>query len=498
MTKIIIKFDLGHLQYYSYLRTMILNLEDTIAAPATIPGTGAITIIRISGPDTFKAVDRIVEFTSGDASSAKGYTIKYGTIKDKDGSPLDDVLVSIFRSPHSYTGEDSAEISCHASPYIASRIMEILLDNGVRAAAPGEFTRRAFVGGKMDLAQSESVADLIASQGEASHRIAMNQLRGGFSKELLQMRSELLDAASLMELELDFSEEDVEFANREKLLSLLGSIIAHLDRLISSFRKGNAIRNGIPVAIVGPANAGKSTLLNSLLGEERAIVSEIEGTTRDTIEETINFDGILLRFIDTAGIRSTDESIEKLGIERTFKKISEADMVICMLDSSLPYSSFIEVVDTIIDKTDYEYQKVIFLLNKIDKIANNKNVNEFNNFVSYIENHTRKYINKVDCLEISAKEGIGIKKLSSIISDYCKSIASESSGTLVTNLRHLQALTASKASLLTVREGIESDLSTELVAEDLRESIRHLSEITEPISDWELLGNIFSRFCVGK
>ena len=286
---------------------MILNLEDTIAAPATIPGTGAITIIRISGPETFSAVDRFVEFTSGDASTAKGYTIKYGSIKVKDGSPLDDVLVSIFRSPHSYTGEDSAEISCHASPYIASRIMEILLDNGVRAAAPGEFTRRAFVGGKMDLAQAESVADLIASQGEASHRIAMNQLRGGFSKELLQMRSELLDAASLMELELDFSEEDVEFANREKLLSLLGSIIAHLDRLISSFRKGNAIRNGIPVAIVGPANAGKSTLLNSLLGEERAIVSEVEGTTRDTIEETINFDGILLRFIDTAGIRSTDE-----------------------------------------------------------------------------------------------------------------------------------------------------------------------------------------------
>jgi len=478
---------------------MILNLEDTIAAPATIPGTGAITIIRISGPDTFKAVDSIVEFSSGNASTAKGYSIKYGTVKEKDGSPLDDVLVSIFRSPHSYTGEDSAEISCHASSYIASRIMELLGENGVRAAEPGEFTRRSFVGGKMDLAQAESVADLIASQSEASHRIAMNQLRGGFSKELLQMRGELLDVASLMELELDFSEEDVEFANREKFDNLLDSILAHLDKLISSFRKGNAIKNGIPVAIIGPANAGKSTLLNTLLGEERAIVSEIEGTTRDTIEETIVFDGIQLRFIDTAGIRSTDESIEKLGIERTYKKLQEADLVLCVFDASLPFSNDTEeTISTILSKADSQYQKVIFILNKIDKIDVNKNVNTFNTFVSFIDNHSSLFKNKVECLELSAKEGIGIKNLSSVISQYCKSLTSESSGTLVSNIRHLQALVAARESLMSVKKGMESDLSTELVAEDLREGIRHLSEITEPISDWELLGNIFSRFCIGK
>ena len=476
-----------------------MNLDDTIAAPATIPGTGAITVIRISGPDTFTAVDKVVEFTSGNASSAEGYTIKFGIFKDKDGSPLDEVLVSIFKAPHSYTGEDSAEISCHASPYIASRIMEILGENGVRAASPGEFTRRAFVSGKMDLAQAESVADLIASQGEASHRIAMNQLRGGFSKELREMRSELLDVASLMELELDFSEEDVEFANRDRFMKLLESILDHLEKLIQSFRKGNAIRNGIPVAIVGPANAGKSTLLNTILGEERAIVSEVEGTTRDTIEETITIDGILLRFIDTAGIRSTDESIEKKGIERTYKKIEEADLILCILDASLPYADPIpEAVQTVIERANPEYQKLIFILNKVDKLADNKNVSEFNKFVSYVESQTQYSKEKAECLQISAKEGFGIKNLSSVISDYCKSISSEDSGTLVTNLRHLQALTSARDSLLNVKGGINSDLSTELVAEDIRESIRHLSEITEPISDWELLGNIFSRFCIGK
>ena len=478
---------------------MIMNLDDTIAAPATIPGTGAITIIRISGPDTFKAVDNVVDFASGNSSTADGYTIKFGIFKDKDGSPLDEVLVSIFKAPHSYTGEDSAEISCHASPYIASRIMEILGENGVRAASPGEFTRRAFVSGKMDLAQAESVADLIASQGEASHRIAMNQLRGGFSKELQTMRSELLDVASLMELELDFSEEEVEFANRARFEELLDSILAHLEKLIQSFRKGNAIKNGIPVAIVGPANAGKSTLLNTILGEERAIVSEVEGTTRDTIEETITIDGILLRFIDTAGIRSTDESIEKKGIERTYKKIEEADLILCILDASLPYTDPIpEAVQTVISKANPEYQKLIFILNKIDKLDNNKNVNEFNKFVSFIDSHTAYFKEKAICLLISAKEGLGVKNLSSAISDYCKSISSEDSGTLVTNVRHLQALTSARDSLLHVKDGIKSDLSTELVAEDIREAIRYLSEITEPISDWELLGNIFSRFCIGK
>jgi len=305
-----------------YHGTMYIRNEDTIYAPATVPGTGAISVIRISGPEALAIADKVITCRKGSISGAKGYTIRFGTVSDSDGRLVDEILASIFRAPHSYTGEDSVEISCHASSYIVSEIMTMLHEAGARAAEPGEFTQRAYLNGKMDLAQAEAVADVIASQNAAAHRIAFNQMKGGFSSELRDMRSELLELVSLMELELDFSEEEVEFADRSRLDNLLDEIISHVSRLIESFRLGNAIKNGVPVAIAGATNTGKSTLLNALLGEERAIVSDVHGTTRDTIEETLNIDGILFRFIDTAGLRETSEVVEQIGIERTFKKIS--------------------------------------------------------------------------------------------------------------------------------------------------------------------------------
>ena len=311
---------------------MYIKNEDTICAPATVPGTGAISVIRVSGPDALTIADKVVSCRHGSISKAEGYTLRFGTILDADEVIIDEVLVSVFRAPHSYTGENSVEISCHASSYIVARIMDLLYAAGARAAEPGEFTQRAYLNGKMDLAQAEAVADVIASQNAAAHRIAFKQMKGGFSSELRDMRGELLELVSLMELELDFSEEEVEFADRSRLDALLDQIVGHVGRLIDSFRLGNAIKNGVPVAIAGATNTGKSTLLNALLGEDRAIVSDVHGTTRDTIEETLNIDGILFRFIDTAGLRETSEIVEKIGIERTFKKISEASIVHGMLD----------------------------------------------------------------------------------------------------------------------------------------------------------------------
>ena len=334
---------------------MYIRNEDTICAPATIPGTGAISVIRVSGPDALTIADKVVTCRKGSISEADGYTLKFGVIyniidncnsNDCDALSnksfkhiIDEVLVSVFRAPHSYTGENSVEISCHASSYIVSEIMSLLYAAGARAAEPGEFTQRAFLNGKMDLAQAEAVADVIASQNAAAHRIAFKQMKGGFSSELRGMRSELLELVSLMELELDFSEEAVEFADRSRLDSLLAQIIAHVSRLIDSFRLGNAIKNGVPVAIAGATNTGKSTLLNALLGEDRAIVSDVHGTTRDTVEETLNIDGILFRFIDTAGLRETTEVVEQIGIQRTFKKIGEASIVLGMIDLTRDFES---------------------------------------------------------------------------------------------------------------------------------------------------------------
>ena len=497
---------------------MYIRNEDTICAPATVPGTGAISVIRVSGPEALSIADKVIKCRKGNISEAEGYTIRFGTVYDESGTILDEVLVSIFRAPHSYTGENSVEISCHASSYITSRLMDILFAAGARAAEPGEFTQRAFLNGKMDLAQAEAVADVIASQNAAAHRIAFKQMKGGFSSELKSMRSELIELASLMELELDFSEEEVEFADRSRLDSLLGQIIDHVTRLIDSFRLGNAIKNGVPVAIAGATNTGKSTLLNALLGEDRAIVSDVHGTTRDTIEEVLNIDGILFRFIDTAGLRETDEIVEKIGIERTFKKISEASVVIGMIDLTRDFDSSCETVREIIEKVDFDNQKLIILLNKTDISEVNKNVQIFNYIVSLLNSKnisgslinsdsnsheigridTREADSDVRIIPISAKTGTGTATLRYVLAAGQRDLLADSDTTLVTNQRHAQALDEARTSLLRVREGLANGLPTDLAADDLRMAIYSLGSIIGEISSQDVLINIFSSFCIGK
>ena len=497
---------------------MFIRNEDTICAPATVPGTGAISVIRVSGPEALNVADKVVTCIKGSISEAPGYTMKFGTVRTASGEVLDEVLVSVFRAPHSYTGENSVEISCHASSYIVSSLMDLLYEAGARAAEPGEFTQRAFLNRKMDLAQAEAVADVIASQNATAHRIAFKQMKGGFSSELKGMRSELLELVSLMELELDFSEEEVEFADRSRLDSLLEQIIAHISRLIESFKLGNAIKNGIPVAIAGATNTGKSTLLNALLGENRAIVSDVHGTTRDTIEETLNIGGVLFRFIDTAGIRETDEIVEKIGIERTFMKISEASIVLAMLDLTRNLEENEALIQEVFEKVDLQSQKLLILLNKADIETGNKNVNFKNFIVSYLDNKNvknniltsesligEKVINNsvnafsgVNILKISAKTGLGIENLKQILAQSQKDLLGSSEETLVTNQRHAQALSDACTSLFRVREGLATGLPTDLAAQDIREAIYHLGSIVGEISTDEVLGNIFRNFCIGK
>lgn len=535
----------------------------TICAPATIPGTGAISIIRVSGKESLAIADKIIDTKGVPIAETEGYRLRYGTVFEADGSVLDNVIVSVFRAPHSYTGENSVEISCHASRFIVNKILELLVNAGARIAAPGEFTRRAFVNGKMDLAQAEAVADVIASQSAASHRVAMNQLKGGFSSELKVLREKLLTMTSLLELELDFSEEDVEFASRKELGQLVDDSLTHIGRLTASFSRGNAIKNGVPVAIVGATNTGKSTLLNALLGEERAIVSDIAGTTRDTIEETLNIDGILFRFIDTAGIRETDETIEKIGIDRTFKKLGEAAVVLGMTDLSRGEAAVLEDADFILSKVnemggvknvaaendgsetggaspaetggtplaetsgasrhghgDGQERKVVILVNKCDvagdfyrddngtgygsgndlgenmtEIGGNKNVNHDNNIVSLIEN---KYDN-CKVIPISAKTGKGLSTLTKTLGEIGSEITGSTDETLVTNVRHYEALVRAASALDRVRAGLHNaTLPPDLIAQDLREALYHLGEIVGEISTDETLGNIFRNFCIGK
>ena len=475
---------------------MYIHNEDTICAPATIPGTGAVSIIRVSGKDALTIADKVVRCRNGKIAEAEGYTIKFGTIHTSSGEILDEVLVSIFRAPRSYTGENSIEITCHASSYIASAIMDLLHEAGARAAEPGEFTQRAFLNGKMDLAQAEAVADVISSQNSAAHRIAFKQMKGGFSSELRSMRSELLELVSLMELELDFSEEEVEFADRSRLDSLLAESIAHVSRLADSFRLGNAIKNGVPVAIAGATNTGKSTLLNALIGEDRAIVSDIHGTTRDTIEETLNIDGILFRFIDTAGLRETTETVEKIGIERTFKKISEASIVLGMVDLTRDFESTCETVREIIGKVDFSIQNLVILLNKTDISEVNNNVTVSNFIVSELEN--KGVAGNTPIIPISARTGAGISELRAHLASTQRNLLGDSDTTLVTNQRHVQALNDARTSLLRVREGLAAGLPTDLAAQDIREAIYHLGSIVGEISTDEVLVNIFANFCIGK
>ena len=476
---------------------MYIRNEDTICAPATVPGTGAISVIRMSGPQALEIADKVIRCRKGTLSSAKGYTLKFGTIIDASGAVVDEVLASVFRSPHSYTGENSVEISCHASSYIVSTVMGLLYEAGARAAEPGEFTQRAYLNGKMDLAQAEAVADVIASQNAAAHRIAFKQMKGGFSSELRDMRGELLELVSLMELELDFSEEEVEFADRSRLDSLLEQIISHVSRLIESFRLGNAIKNGIPVAIAGATNTGKSTLLNALLGEDRAIVSDVHGTTRDTIEETLNIDGVLFRFIDTAGLRETDEVVEQIGIQRTFKKISEASIILGMIDLTRDFEITRETIRSIIEKVDFSCQKLIFLLNKTDISDVRANTDTTDFIISELENKGVARTNTA-IIPISAKTGSGVGNLRTHLADSQRDLLADSDTTLVTNQRHIQALTDARTSLLRVRSGLAAGLPTDLAAQDIREAIYHLGSIVGEISSDEVLGNIFRNFCIGK
>lgn len=486
---------------------MPINKQDTICAPATIPGTGAISVIRLSGPEALSIADKVVTCNGTPLSSTDGYRIRYGTVLDNDGETVDNVLVSVFRAPHSYTGEDSAEISCHASGYIVQTILSLLLDAGARSAGPGEFTRRAFVNGKMDLAQAEAVADVIAAQDKAAHRVAMNQLKGGYSKELGKLRAKLLKMTSLLELELDFSEEDVEFASRSEMSLLVNDFLHHVSTLASSFKRGNAVKNGLPVAIIGPANSGKSTLLNAIIGEDRAIVSDIAGTTRDTIEEVINVGGVSLRFIDTAGIRDTEETVEKIGIGRSLKKMQEASIILGILDPARGFSSMKEDVQFFLSNVDLTEQKLILVLNKIDlaeggKEADsgvNKNVIRGNEIVSLIEN---KSID-IPLVKISAKTGEGLVDLMSTLSNKASDLVGTSDSTLVTNLRHYEALRKSEAPLRRVLAGLGATdhgtpLPPDLIAQDLREALHYIGSIVGEISTDEVLGSIFREFCVGK
>lgn len=474
---------------------MINSYQETIVAPATTPGTGAISIIRVSGPDTFRIADAVVQLSSGTISNSDGYTIHFGKVYS-NSSLLDEVLVSVFRAPHSFTGEDSVEISTHASAYIVSELIGLLLKAGARFAEPGEFTRRAFLNGKLDLAQAEAVADVISSTTAASHRVAMNQLKGGFSVQLASLRSQLLEMASLLELELDFSEEDVEFADREKLLTLIEDTQQHVDKLAASFRQGNMIKNGVPVAIVGPANAGKSTLLNALVGEERAIVTDIPGTTRDTIEETLNVNGILFRFIDTAGIRESSDTVEKIGIERTYQKISEAEIVLCILDSQAVESDLLNNLEELFLHIDSESQKVFILLNKVDRLSSddiNKNVTVINKFVL-----NNKYY--VDIQTVSAKSGKGIEELKEALYLAEKDLIPNEDSTFVTNIRHFEALQNASSALSECRSSLSRGIPSDLVAEDLRRALSAINSIlgTDLLDPEVILHNIFRNHCIGK
>lgn len=480
-------------------------IDDTICAPATVPGTGAISVVRLSGSDAIKIADKVL----GEVlKNMAGFTVKFVHVNDNDGSVLDDVLATVFRAPHSYTGEDSVEISCHASSYIVERLVALLLAAGARLAEPGEFTRRAFVNGKMDLAQAESVADLIAAQGAASHKVAMRQMRGGFSSQLKQMRDGLLHLVTLMELELDFSEEDVQFADRTELVSLAGKVRSHALKLAESFKAGNAVKNGLPVAIVGATNAGKSTLLNTLLGEDRAIVSEVHGTTRDTIEECINIDGMLFRFIDTAGIREGAGNIEKKGIERTIAKIRAASVILAVMDISSPVRRMSESLSVILEHADLKEQKLMLLMNKADLYTEEDKgdfpaelMNRLTNIYDKLQGQLPEgltVVRDIPVIPISAKAGFGTEDVRGALADYMRTVMGEPGDVLVTNARHAEALRATADALGRAIQGLSDGIPTDLVSQDIREAIYHLGEITGEISTEEVLGEVFKGFCVGK
>ncbi|MFI3290031.1 MAG: tRNA uridine-5-carboxymethylaminomethyl(34) synthesis GTPase MnmE [Rikenellaceae bacterium] len=443
--------------------------EDIIVAPATLSG-GAIAIIRVSGEGSITLVDNVFRpHRKGGLSNAKGYTLHYGEVLDND-SVIDDVIISLFRAPHSYTSEDSVEISCHGSSYIVQRIIELIVSHGARLANAGEFTTRAFLAGKIDLSQAEAVADMIASTSRATHAMATTQMRGGYSDKLVSMRSELVHLSALLELELDFSEEDVEFADRSELRNLMEGLQSEIEHLRESFRIGNAIKEGVAVAIVGAPNAGKSTLLNRILGEDRAMVSDVAGTTRDSIEETIVLDGVTFRFIDTAGLHTTEDKLEKMGIERTHTAISKAQIIIQLID--------IKGIDDVVDIKILPNQSLIRVINKVDLIDNK--------------------IDQSNDLYISAKDGDGVDELLKELSSKIDLEGLYQGDIIVSNARHYTHLNDANQSLTAAISALNNNLPTDLLTQDLRHTLHHIGSITGEITTNEILSKIFSSFCIGK
>lgn len=457
-------------------------IEDTICALATPPGMGAIGVIRVSGPKAIEIADSIYRAPNPKKKlvDAKGQTLHFGSIVDGENL-VDEVLISLFRAPHSYTGENVVEINIHGSTFIQRRMMELLIRKGARSARPGEFTLRAFGNGKMDLSQAEAVGDLIASENEAAHKVAMHQMRGGVRQEVAKLREELINFASLIELELDFAEEDVEFADRTALETLLNTITSTVNRLISSFSLGNAIVEGIPVAIVGAPNAGKSTLLNALLKEERAIVSDIEGTTRDTVEDEIHLGGLTFRFIDTAGLREAQDEIERIGIERSYAKIDQAKVVLYLFDASkAEASSEAERIQKIKDRAGDK--PVIVIANKVDALRSADELAAF----------------PTTDLQLSAKHHEGIQELEEHLLSTVEIERLQESDTVITNTRHYEALLRTQEDVERIQNGLNTGISGDLLAFDIRQALAHLGEITGEITTDDLLGNIFANFCIGK
>ncbi|MFZ4456269.1 MAG: tRNA uridine-5-carboxymethylaminomethyl(34) synthesis GTPase MnmE [Bacteroidales bacterium] len=457
--------------------------EDTICAVSSAPGVGGVALIRISGSNSLEICDKIfTPFKNGKTvEGQKAYTLAFGAIMDKSEA-IDEVLVAVFRNPRSFTGEDTVEITCHGSMFIQQTILKLLIEGGCRLAQPGEFTQRAFLNGKMDLSQAEAVADLIASTSAATHKLALNQMKGGFSRELDLLRERLLDFAALIELELDFSEEYVEFADRTNLKGLATEIESIIKKLADSFSVGNAIKNGVPVAIIGETNAGKSTLLNLLLKEEKAIVSDIHGTTRDVIEDVINIGGITFRFIDTAGIRETTDVIENIGIERTFQKVEQAEIVLWMIDATSSMGNIQELAERILPVI--EGKALLILFNKADKIADKSTLAAL-----FPEQKT---------LFISAKKRTNTDELQQLLVEMAHLPKVSSNDVIVTNLRHYEALTKANEAIRRVIDGMNDGISADFLAQDIRECMHYLAEITGKISANEILHTIFRRFCIGK